>query len=188
MIAKPNTGASTEVLTIRRDGEVHMPSKPRLSLPSPAMIVAVLALVVALAGTAVAAPDLATRAISRVQVIQIAKTQAKNEVAKRALGNRVITRVRLASVPDGEARGQLANCAPGEKMLGGGATAVGTTVGELVALGSSGPVGTGGDPATSVPPDGTRLTAWFAFMRNEAGAANGPGGTATLNVYAVCSR
>jgi hypothetical protein len=43
--------------------------------PSPALLVACAALVVALAGTAVAAPDIATKAITKSKVKQIAKKQ-----------------------------------------------------------------------------------------------------------------
>jgi len=54
--------------------------------PSPAMIVAALALVVALAGTAIAAPDIATRAVTKSKVKKIAKKQAKKQIRKKAPG------------------------------------------------------------------------------------------------------
>jgi hypothetical protein len=54
--------------------------------PSPALIVAALALVVALAGTAIAAPDIATKAVTKSKVKKIAKKQAKKELNKLAPG------------------------------------------------------------------------------------------------------
>ena len=158
------------------------------SRPSPAMIVAALALTVALAGTAVAAPDLATRKVSKSQVKQIAKKQAKKQISKLALSNDVVTRVESDVVPDGGVEGAVAACDPGETMIGGGATPVGTAAGERVVLVASGPVNPA-EPLTTVPPDGTPPTAWGGFLRNEpGGGGGGPGGTATINVFAVCSR
>jgi hypothetical protein len=58
-------------------------SRPR---PSPAMIVAALALTLALAGTAIAAPDIATRAVTKSKVKKIAKKQAKKQINKLAPG------------------------------------------------------------------------------------------------------
>ena len=157
------------------------------SRPSPAVIVAALALVVALAGTAVAAPEIVTKTVTKQQVKKIAKKQAQKQVSKLALGNGVITRVESTQVPDGTAGGATATCDPGETMIGGGATPVGTTVGELVILVSSGPVDPA-EPLTVLPPDGSPLTTWGGFMRNEAGAVGRPGATASLNVFAVCSQ
>jgi hypothetical protein len=53
------------------------------SRPSPALIVAALALVVALAGTAVAAPDLATKKVTKAKVKKIAKKQGKKQAKKQ---------------------------------------------------------------------------------------------------------
>jgi hypothetical protein len=54
--------------------------------PSPALIVAVLALVVALAGTAMAAPDLATKKVTKSKVKKISKKQANKQIKKKAPG------------------------------------------------------------------------------------------------------
>jgi hypothetical protein len=56
------------------------------SRPSPAMIIAALALVVALAGTAIAAPDIATKKVTKSKVKKIAKRQANKQINKRAPG------------------------------------------------------------------------------------------------------
>jgi hypothetical protein len=50
--------------------------------PSPAMIVAVVALSAALAGTAIAGPDAITSAITKSKVKKIAAKQAKKEIKK----------------------------------------------------------------------------------------------------------
>jgi hypothetical protein len=54
--------------------------------PSPAILVAVLALVAALGGTALAGPDALTRALSKKQVKQIATKQAIKQIDRRAPG------------------------------------------------------------------------------------------------------
>jgi hypothetical protein len=54
--------------------------------PSPAMIVAVVALSFALAGSAIAGTDAATRDVSKSQVKKIAKKQAKKQINKLASG------------------------------------------------------------------------------------------------------
>ncbi|MQA74188.1 MAG: hypothetical protein GEU88_07605 [Solirubrobacterales bacterium] len=56
------------------------------SRPSPALLVGVLALVVALGGTAIAAPDFATEKINKSKVKKIAKKQAKKVLKQRAGG------------------------------------------------------------------------------------------------------
>jgi hypothetical protein len=58
----------------------------RASRPSPTIVVAVLALVAALAGTAVAGPDASTSAISKKKVKRIAKKQATKQINKLARG------------------------------------------------------------------------------------------------------
>jgi hypothetical protein len=58
----------------------------RSSRPSPAIIVAVLALVAALAGTAVAGPNASTSAVSKKKVKKIAKKQAVKQINELAPG------------------------------------------------------------------------------------------------------
>lgn len=54
------------------------------SRPSPALIVGVLALVVALGGTALATPEFATKKMHDSKIRKIAKKQAKKQIKKRA--------------------------------------------------------------------------------------------------------
>ena len=145
-----------------------MTSKMRLSLPSPAVIVAALALVAALAGTAIAAPEIVTKKVTTQTVKKISTKQAKKQIAQRALSKDVVTRVESDVVPDGGVEGAVAVCDPGETMIGGGASPVGTTPGERVVLVSSGPVDPA-EPLTIVPPDGTPLTAWGWVLPQRAG-------------------
>ena len=54
--------------------------------PSPALVVGLIALVLALGGTAVAGPDAFSRAVSKSQVKKIAKKQANSQITKLAPG------------------------------------------------------------------------------------------------------
>jgi hypothetical protein len=159
--------------------------KSRRSLPSPGLVVAIVALVASVAGTAVAGVAIRSSldAGEKRQVERIAKRVANEQIGKRALGRRVITRVESVEIPDDDRAGTVAECAPGEKMIGGGLVPVGPE--ELLNVVASGPpFETEGVPN----PDGSPLPAWVGFMRNDEGTAGGgPGGTATLHVYAVCS-
>ena len=61
----------------------------RLSGPSPAMVVACVALSFALAGSAVAGTDALNRAVTKSKVKQIAKKQAKKQLRKNVSGSHV---------------------------------------------------------------------------------------------------
>ncbi|MGH2953152.1 MAG: hypothetical protein ACRDK9_03895 [Solirubrobacterales bacterium] len=58
----------------------------RSKAPSPAMVIAVVALSLAVAGTAVAGTDAVTRAITKSKVKKIAKKQANKRINKRESG------------------------------------------------------------------------------------------------------
>jgi hypothetical protein len=96
------------------------------SRPSPAIIVAVVALVAALAGTAVAGPG-ADTSVSRQKTKQIANKQANKAIDARLpvtsaeLGT-INTRTQTQAVPFGQFNGTTitANCQTGEKVLSGG--------------------------------------------------------------------
>jgi hypothetical protein len=95
------------------------------SRPSPAIIVAVVALVAALAGTAVAGPDASTSALNRAKVKNIAKKQA-NKAVNAALPvtgadlGVVTTRTQTQTVNSGQRASTTVNCLPGERVLSGG--------------------------------------------------------------------
>jgi hypothetical protein len=109
--------------------------------PSPAIIVAVVALVAALAGTAVAGPGAETSKITKAKVKKIANKQinkrlpwktadiADDAVTTPKLANGAVvapkvgtinTRSVTQSVPDTEYFEATANCQSGEKLIAGG--------------------------------------------------------------------
>ena len=79
--------------------------KKLIRRPSPAIVVAVLALSVALAGTAVAGPTLLSRLTGseKKQVKKIAKTQAKKQIRKKA-GKLSVLHATSAAGPDAYAK------------------------------------------------------------------------------------
>lgn len=77
----------------------------RTSRPSPAIVVAALALVAALAGTAVAGPDASTSAISKKKVKKIAEKQAINQINELAPGLSVANADTAASAVNANALG-----------------------------------------------------------------------------------
>ena len=111
--------------------------------PSPAIVIAVLALIAAVAGTAVAAdPGATTSAVSKKKVKKIANKQINNrlpwgtddiadgavtgaKIADDAVGpaalGPVVTRTASITVPAGSARIVSASCDPGELALSAGA-------------------------------------------------------------------
>ena len=102
--------------------------------PSPALVVAVVALVAALAGTAVAADPLATTSVSKKKTKKIAKKQANKAVDAFAAATIPIGGAELASIEErtdttdiGPSAGGVitkdtatANCATGERVISGG--------------------------------------------------------------------
>jgi hypothetical protein len=72
--------------------------------PSPALIVAVIALAAAVAGTAIAAPDLMTREVSPSKVKKIAKQQASKQIKKKAIAGpgQIVTEIKVPDLTDPE--------------------------------------------------------------------------------------
>jgi hypothetical protein len=95
------------------------------SRPSPAIIVAVVALVAALAGTAVAGPGASTSAVDKSDVRKIATRKANKAVdqvlplTSANLGV-VNTRTVTQTVGPNQAASATANCLTGERVLSGG--------------------------------------------------------------------
>ena len=92
------------------------------------MVVAVIALILALAGTAIAGPDAINRALTTSKVKKIAKKQANKVLNQRAgeltpdLG--AITRVEgpTVSIPAGDIGSATATCPSGQGIVSGGYT------------------------------------------------------------------
>jgi hypothetical protein len=102
------------------------------SRPSPALVVAVVALVAALAGTAVAADPLATTSVSKKKTKKIAKKQANKAVDAFAEATFPIGAAELAAIEERTDTTTLqsqtsgtatANCGTGERVISGGWTA-----------------------------------------------------------------
>ncbi len=157
------------------------------SRPSPAMVIAVVALSFALAGTAVAGPDSLTRAVTKSKVKKIAKKQANKAIDQREGSLNVKsadTADRLANVTvqkeefevlDNTANGALATCPGGQQVISGG-----------VITGANDSFITNSVPASALVgdlADGQAFTAWRGFVVNQLGGS----GTITSTVYAVCA-
>jgi hypothetical protein len=109
-------------------------SSLKRSGPSPALIVAVVALVAALAGTAVAADPLATTSVSKKKTKKIAKKQANKAVDAFATATFPISGAELAAIEERTASETIAvsaggnvsketataNCQTGERVISGG--------------------------------------------------------------------
>jgi hypothetical protein len=98
----------------------------RISRQSPAILVAVIALVAALAGTAVAGPGASTSAVDKSDVRRIAAKKADKAVnaafpvTSAKLGT-INTRTQTQSINSNQFGEATANCQAGEKALSGGA-------------------------------------------------------------------
>jgi hypothetical protein len=97
----------------------------RISRPSPAMLVAVIALVAAFAGTAIAGPGASTSAVDKSDVRRIAAKKADKAVAaafpvtSAKLGT-IATRTATATINSNALGEATANCQAGEKVISGG--------------------------------------------------------------------
>ena len=95
--------------------------------PSPAIIVAVVALVAAMAGTAIAGPDASTSKLTKSKVKKIANKQAGKQIAALLpIGSAELavinTRTQTQTVPPNGFNGTriTANCQSGERIISGG--------------------------------------------------------------------
>jgi hypothetical protein len=169
-------------------------SRIREGTSSPAIVVAIVALIAAVAGTAVADPGAGT-SVSKKKTKQIAKKQvnklapgiANDEITKRAPGLSVasaVTANRLANVTvqredatvvDNTANGIIVECPAGQQVISGG-----------VITGANDTYITNSVPANAVIGDlndGETFTAWRGFVVNQpAGSGDHP-----FTVYAVCA-
>jgi hypothetical protein len=172
--------------TIRRDP--HMPARPSRR-PSPAMVLAILALFVAVGGTAYAGVKLGKNAVKTKNIKNSAVTNSKiadgaitsskigaGQVAPSSLGS-VVTRVVTTDLPDnGTLQRAIASCASGEKLIGGGAN-IGA-VGSDVSIQGSRPSTADG----SAPSDGDTFSSWQASAINAAGGTT----SSSIRAWAVC--
>jgi hypothetical protein len=93
--------------------------------PSPALIVAVMALVAALVGTAIASDPVATTAISKKKTRKIARNEANKAVdAALPIGSGELAtineRTEIISVPGNTHQGVTVSCGANETVISGG--------------------------------------------------------------------
>jgi hypothetical protein len=99
--------------------------------PSPAIVVAVVALVAALAGTAIAGPGASTSALTKAKVKSIA-TKKANQAIQNTLPigstefGTINTRTATATINSFSFGEATANCQTGEKVISGGSRGPGT--------------------------------------------------------------
>jgi hypothetical protein len=161
----------------------------QVSRPSPAMVVAVIALIVALGGSAYAAHKIGSKNLKKNAVTT--KKIKDGAVTSGKLANGAVTGAKLAkgavgvvmrqgapvTITSGSATHLDANCRPGERATGGGVFNE-SQVGTLV-LTSSYPL-----PNPLSPPptgDGQTPTGWRVWLKN-----NTPGSDYTVNAYVIC--
>lgn len=160
--------------------------KSRLGLPSPALVVGCIAVVLALGGTAsalngtntvdqgdlqtgsVGAPEIKTGAVRKAEINDGAVQDAE-------LGD-IIVRTATTPIADGASGRAEATCDPGERIIGGG--------GEWQQSGTDA-MYHGDHPSTG---GGTRATNGNDFTHWNAKGTNLPGANASLDLiaYAIC--
>jgi hypothetical protein len=164
-----------------------------VSRPSPAMVVAVIALIVALAGSAYAAGKIGTKqlkknAVSTKKIKDDAVTGSKiangavngAKLAKGAVGV-VMRQGPTTTITGGNSVRAEANCKPGERATGGGVYNE-SNVGSLLVT-SSYPT-----PNPTTPPatgDGQTPTGWRVWISNVLGP--GASNNRDVNAYVICT-
>jgi hypothetical protein len=151
-----------------------------LGRPSPAIIVAVVALVAALAGTAVAGPGAVTSKLSKAKVKLISQKQAKKVLkqeapnltvgAANALTDLEYVRSNATTVNPAQSGSAIATCPSGKYVTGGGGAGADVTSLETLA---------------SHPSNGNQgqlgYTAWEYRVHNSGAAPH------AVTAYAICA-
>ncbi len=164
--------------------------KLHVSRPSPAMVIAVIALIVALAGTAYAGSKIGSKQLKKNAVST--KKIKNNAVTSAKIANNAVTGAKLANGAVGvvmrqgppvtfapnDAKHVDANCNPGERATGGGVYNE-AQVGTLVVTSSYPTPNPTSPPSTG---DGTTPTGWRVWLKN-----NTAGSSYTINGYVVCT-
>jgi hypothetical protein len=153
----------------------------RIGRPSPALLVAVVALVAALTGTALAGgPGAVASKITRSKVKTIAERKANKVIKQQAptleVGSSValtqLEYVRSSSttVNPGQTASAIATCPSGKFVTGGGGAGADVTSLETLA-----------DHPSSGNPSQLGYTAWEYRVHNSGAAPH------TINAYAICA-
>jgi protein-disulfide isomerase len=153
----------------------------RLGRPSPALLVAVLALVAGLTGTALAGGPGAVaskltkskvKTISQKQANKVLKQEAPNLEVGSAVALTQLEYVRSSSttVNPGQTDSAIATCPSGKFVTGGGGAGADVTSLETLA-----------DHPSTGNPNQLGYTAWEYRVHNSGGAPH------TINAYAICA-
>ena len=178
------------------------------SRPSPAFVVVVLALVTALAGTALAGTDALTRALTKSQVKKIVKKQADKRIKTLAPGiadaqitarapglsvasaasadtaatatqlGRVTVQRQDFDIADGTSGAATVSCPAGQQAIGGGV--LGTTAGDDGRVVGSRPVS---GSSSGLLNNGDTFDGWRGHVLNLGGATT----TLSANVWVICA-
>jgi hypothetical protein len=165
-----------------------------VSRPSPAMVVAIIALIVALGGSAYAAGKIGSHqlkknAVSTKKIKDGAVTGAKiannaitgGKLAAGAVGT-VMRQGPTTSIPGGSAKSAEVNCKSGERATGGGVYNE-SNVGALHVTSSYPLPNPGTPPATG---DGQTPTGWRVWIQNTF--PSGAGNERDVNAYVICTK
>ena len=145
--------------------------------PSSGTVIAIIALIAAIGGTAYAAKKIGTKQLANGAVTS--KKIKNGAVGGSKLGN-VIVRNVTVTILDGGVGSAIAACSGSEKMIGGGARFVHSLGATDLHLIGSGPQKTTTDDAA--PDQGGALAAWRGSGGNDAGGT----GNFPLTVFAIC--
>jgi hypothetical protein len=158
--------------------------KRRLKAPSPALVISLIALFVALGGTTYAATSLRKNSVGTAQLKNGAVTKKKiNKKTIAALkgnqgppaGANAIVRSAQFVVGAHSQNGGVVLCQAGERATGGGLTPGGITAGQIIPL-ENAPANSAGQVAGP----GQAPQGWFVVLSNALGSP------ITGTVYAVC--
>jgi len=164
--------------------------KGRLRRPSPGTILGLLALMVALGGTAAAnlpgrgsvnSGDIKNGAVKAIDIktgAVLAEELASGAVQDEELGT-IVARVDVTALGDGVSGTAEASCLAGEKLIGGGGHFQ-SNVADAALRGSY--PSTGGNGI--IPLDGGTFDAWAVTGQNVAGAPSA--GNLDLKAWALC--
>ena len=155
----------------------------RLGRPSPSLIVACIALILAGAGAAYAV-SVPKKSVGpkqlRARAVKTAKL-AEGAVTAPKLGATVTRVSPTASLIDGAEANAVAQCAAGERLVSGGGQVDEPAGPDTPIVASRPAVGTGG----TEPADGAAAESWRVLAMNLAGGASGP---TTVRAWAICLR
>lgn len=151
--------------------------KLRRARPSPALVVGVIALVAALAGTAVAEQaTISAKPVTKKKAKKIAKKEIKKAAPGLSVGSALALdeleyiRSGRVTVPDGQSARATANCPDGKVATGGGGAFAGAA---------------GVNIQRSFPSNGNSFeagyTAWEFQVRNASGTAH------NIRAYVICA-